>query len=301
LPTVLPGGTGRWLFLAVVQGRHDHPSSRPAVTRSLPPRPAGGAWIILLSLGVATAAAYYFSSRQEKLYRASADVYLNTQNLAYALSNVTLPSVDPARLVATQADVATTPVIAEGAIRLAKVHGRTADDLLKNSSVGTKVNADLLTFSVSDRSPAVASRLATAYARAYTNYRLAFDTRSIVSARRQVERQLKKMQATGAGASTLYATLAANDQQLQTMEALQGSNTALLRAAGDAHQIQPRPGTTGFSPSTRAGLRPRPGARIIGAEAEMVQPRLSDRYPDLLRHLQRQYLEKAPPISARRC
>ena len=54
----------------------------------------GGAWIILLSLGVTTAAAYYFSSRQEKLYRASADVYLNTQNLAYALSNVTLPSVD---------------------------------------------------------------------------------------------------------------------------------------------------------------------------------------------------------------
>lgn len=202
----------------------------------------GGAWIILLSLGVTTAAAYYFSSRQEKLYRASADVYLNTQNLAYALSNVTLPSVDPARVVATQADVARTPAVAEGAIRLAKVHGRSADDLLANSSVDTKLDADLLTFSVSDRSPAVASRLTTAYARAYTNYRLAFDTRSIVSARRQVERQLQKMKTTGGGASTtLYATLAEKVQQLRTMELLQGSNAALLRAAGDAHQIQPRP------------------------------------------------------------
>jgi capsular exopolysaccharide synthesis family protein len=200
-----------------------------------------GAWIVLLVTAVATAAAYFVSQRQEKLYQASADVFLGTQNLGATLENVAQPYVDPARASQTQAEIARVPAVAQRALAAAGVTNRTPTALLDESSVSASPDSDLLTFTVTDREPDIAIRLASAYARAYTNYRHQLDTASLVSARREVEKRLEELKATGAERSAPYANLLDKDQQLRTMELLQGSNVLLSRAATAADQVQPKP------------------------------------------------------------
>jgi capsular exopolysaccharide synthesis family protein len=208
-----------------------------------------GFWIILVTAGLATAAAVYLSMRQTPLYSSSADVFLNTQNLAAVLSNVQIPSTDPTRVAETQAALARGPDVAKEAIAISGVPGRTADGLIRNSSVTARSNADLLTFSVTDRHPAFAVALATSYAKAYTNYRRGLDTGRVVQARQELEQQLAQLAARGQRDSTLYQDLADKLQQLRTMELLQGSNAQLVRQAASAEKVQPRPtrnGVLGF-------------------------------------------------------
>ena len=200
-----------------------------------------GVWIVLFTVAIATAAAVYVSSRQTRLYSSSADVFLSTQNLASELSSVPAPSVDPAREAATQADLARTPLVAQRALAMAGLSGRSAIEFLKNSSVTTASDADILTFSVTDRSPQVAERLAEDYATAYTQYRHQLDTAAITTARDGIARQLAQLRRAGDQDSSLYASLVEKDQQLSTLQVLQGSNALLVRSAGPASQVQPRP------------------------------------------------------------
>lgn len=204
-----------------------------------------GWWIIALCVALTTSVAVYASKRQTALYKSSADVFLSTQNLAATLSNVQAPSTDPVRAAATQADLARTPAVAKRALRLAQLESRTAGSLLSNSSVSSASNADILTFSVTDHSPQIAERLAGAYATAYTEYRRKLDTAAIVGARSEIQAQLAKLKAAGDQQGAVYANLFEKDQQLRTMQALQGSNALLVRAASGATQTQPKPTRNG--------------------------------------------------------
>ena len=65
----------------------------------------------------------------------------------------------------------------------ARIKGLTPVELLGKSSVSAKSDADVLVFTVSDRHPSVARRLATQYARAYVSYRADLDTAAITRAR----------------------------------------------------------------------------------------------------------------------
>ena len=205
-----------------------------------------GAWIVVLLTVLGAAGATYLSARKEKLYSASADVFLSSQNLGYALSNVAPPYLDPVREGQTQADLAQTRAVAAHALVSTGIRGRTAAQVLGETTVTNASNADLLTFSVTDSSPIYASRLATAYARAYTNYRRALDTKSLISARDEVQRRLDELKAASQETSTLYASLADKYQQLRTLEVLQGSNVLLVRPSRGAAQIQPQPKRNGI-------------------------------------------------------
>lgn len=205
-----------------------------------------GVWVALLCVGLGATSAVLLSLQQQKLYRASADVFLDTQDIAVALSNVQLPYIDPERAIATQADLARTPAVAEQAVRLARVRGRTADELIGNSTVDTTANADLLSFSVTDPDRRVAAALATAYAKAYTNYRRLLDTKSLVRARRDIEQRIDELKAEGQRRSALYVSLVQTNQRLRTLELLRGSNAALIRTAKSAAQIQPKPQRNGI-------------------------------------------------------
>ncbi len=205
-----------------------------------------GLWIVVLTTAAMTALAVYLSARQPKLFEASADVFLNTQNLAASLSDIQPPYVDPVRAAETQARLARGPAVAARAIRDGRISGRTGADLLGQSSVATTPNADLLTFSVTDGDPAMATRLATAYANAYTDYRHELDTRSLVQAREEIERRMTELRAEGGQGSQLYTSLADKDQRLRTTELLQTSNASVVRAANDAAQIQPQPRRNGI-------------------------------------------------------
>lgn len=201
-----------------------------------------GALVVIGTAIVVTGIAVASSLSQEKLYEASADVFLSgARNLPSNLAELQVYNLDPERAGNTQANLARVPEVARTALRKAKVRGRTPKDLLGSSTVTTKPKADILTFTVTDPDRDLANRLATAYANAFTGYRREIDTSSIVDARRQIEQRLRALEASRNTRGRLYEDLATKDQQLRTAEALQGSNAALVRAGQGAEQVQPKP------------------------------------------------------------
>jgi tyrosine-protein kinase len=205
-----------------------------------------GLWIIVLTVALTMLAALFISLREAKLYQSSADVFLGTPNFAATLSNVQLPAQDPVRQAATQADLARTPSVAARALSLTHLSDRSPGALLSSSSVSSDPNADILTFTVKDRRPRVAERLAGAYATAYTQYRRRLDTLSIGRARTQIAKRIAELRASGEQGSTAYDNLIQKDQDLSTLAALQGSNALLVRSASAAAQIQPKPVRNGI-------------------------------------------------------
>ena len=198
-----------------------------------------GAWLIVLTTVVVAGLAVYLSHRQTRLYESSADVFLNTQNLAASLSNIQPIYVDPQRAAETQASLARVPTVADRAVRAAGIRGRSGSELLAESSVTPAPSADLLTFSVTDESRPLAVKLATAYAKAYTDYRRQLDTTSFIQARQEIDKRISQLRASGDQRSAIYASLVEKDEQLRTSELLQNSNAALVRqASGAAQELQ---------------------------------------------------------------
>jgi len=205
-------------------------------------------WLVLLGVVVVPAVAVALSLRQQPRYEATAEVLLSRQNLAALLNNLPDQSLsgDPARLAQTQADLARVPQVARRALTLAHVRGITPSELLDESSVSAKTDADLLVFSVEHRFPSLATRLATAYARAYIQYRGEVDTAALTRARRGLNTRIAALEASGDRASALYASLVDKEQQLATMQALQTANASLVKPAQHASKTQPRPVRNGI-------------------------------------------------------
>jgi succinoglycan biosynthesis transport protein ExoP len=197
-------------------------------------------WIILQAVVLVPLAAVAFSLRQPNLYQASSQVLLSNQNLASALTGTqqsTGVSLQADRVAQTQADLARVPQVANATLTAVGLH-RSPAELLSHSSVAAKQNADLLQFSVTDHDPALAARLATAYAGQFVRYRQQLDTASLQRARSEVQ---QKIDALTEQRGPLYQSLVEKDQQLATMEALQTSNASVVQNAQDAAQVQPRP------------------------------------------------------------
>src|SRR5438552_19202261 len=76
-------------------------------------------WIILQAVVLVPAAAVAFSLHQQKLYQASAQVLLSSQNLAAQLTGTqsTGMNLQPDRIAQTQADVARVPEVAKRVLR----------------------------------------------------------------------------------------------------------------------------------------------------------------------------------------
>lgn len=198
-------------------------------------------WIVLQAIVIAPLVAVLFSLRQEHLYRASAEVLINTKDLSVLLvggGGGTFRTAE--RIADTEANLAQVPDVAIRTLRAAGVKDRTPAEFLARSSVKPKPDADLLTFSVTDPIPALAARLATAYARAFTAYRTALDTGTLQRARREVASQLKQLELIGQKDSPLYLSLLNKEQLIRTMETLQTPNI-VIRTASNAPQVQPTP------------------------------------------------------------
>jgi Mrp family chromosome partitioning ATPase/capsular polysaccharide biosynthesis protein len=201
-------------------------------------------WIVLLAAVLVPLSAALVTHQQPPRYEASADVLLNRQSLAATLNGSQDPNLlqDPDRLGKTQAALARVPTLAENVLRATGFTNRTPGGFLASSSVAAVAGTDvLLSFSVSDRSPTVAERLATAYATQYTLYRRQLDTDALDAARQQIQTRIQQLRASGLSTgSSLYATLVDKEQALRTLEALQGSNASVVKPADGANQTQPR-------------------------------------------------------------
>ena len=199
-------------------------------------------WIVLLATVLVPAAALVASQLQSDLYEAHAQVLLSRQSLANTLAGTTDPTIfqDAERVVQTQAKLAEVPAVAEQTVAAVPSARMTATELLQSSSVQPEPNVDLLDFGVRHPDAAVASRLASAYAREYTRYRTSVETRALVRARDEVRGRIRELRAIGATGAVLDDLLA-KEQQLVTLETLQTGNASVVQAAGEAEQVQPRP------------------------------------------------------------
>lgn len=205
-----------------------------------------GAWIVLLIGVLVTGAAVGISVRQEALYRASADVFLGSESLSSNLTQSVDGARDPERDIKTQAQLARVPAVAERAVAEANPD-QGPQNLLDNSSVTSSGQADILTFSVTAPGRQLATRSATAYAEAYTDYRRSIDTSALVEARERIEAQLAELREAGVSrTSRLYSTFEARRGELRTAEALRGSKALLVRPASIPSQIQPKPVRNGI-------------------------------------------------------
>lgn len=200
-------------------------------------------WLVVQAVLLVPAAAVALSLRQDERYQASAEVLLSRQNLAATLTGTDDPnqSAQAERVAQTQADLARVPTVAGRVLEATGLADRTASDFLADSSASPKANSDLLVLSVTDRDPRLASRLATEYARQFTIYRRELDTRALQRARSDLQERLAEVEETRGTNSPLYESLIDKEQQLATLEALQTTNAFVVRPAGTAKQVQPRP------------------------------------------------------------
>lgn len=199
-------------------------------------------WIFLQAVLIVPVVAVALALREPPVYQASAEVLLNRQSLATQLFNINDPAAwDPSRIAKTQASIARVPEVARRALAAAGITDRDASDLLGRSSVSPKEETDLLVFSVSDSNPELATRLATEYARQYTEYRNEIESESLRGALEEVRAEMAALEDSGQAGSATYKSLADKEEQLHAMEALQTSRAVLVRPAGGAGQIAPQP------------------------------------------------------------
>ena len=127
--------------------------------------------ILLQAVVLVPLVAVLASLMQEPRYAASSLALVNRQSLAATLTGAQDTNLlqDPELLGRTQAQIAHVPALAERVLRKAGVPNRSPSEFLASSSVKPVPLTDVvLSFTVSDRFPQVAERLATAYAQEYT-------------------------------------------------------------------------------------------------------------------------------------
>jgi tyrosine-protein kinase len=214
-------------------------------------------WVVLQLALLVPLAAIAFSLHQQKRYEASADVLLNSENLAATVPGTpsTGLSQEPERITQTQARVARMPEVVRGALGQVSGTGLTVTDLLGDSSVSSSPASDILTFSVTSSDRTLTGQLANAYAQAYVGYRQQLYAGSIQRALDDVEERLRQLdrlgaslESTGRGASlgaltsygSVYASLVDRQQMLESVQALQPSVASVLEQADGAALTQPK-------------------------------------------------------------
>src|SRR3954451_23523001 len=147
--------------------------------------------IIFVTAFVVAAIAYGISLTQSKQYEASADVFVASNALQSTVGNTPILSTDPDRVLATQAQVARTPDVADIATTSANVPAVSSNTLLDDSTVTPGAGEDILTFTVTSGDQQAAEKLANAYASAYIQYRHKLDTAAAVHAKKQVDKRIQ--------------------------------------------------------------------------------------------------------------
>lgn len=233
--------------------------------------------LVLAAMVVVPLAAIVFSLMQSVRYSATARVLLNPQSLSStpgSTSPTPAPLDPPDRIADTQAELARVSTVVHHVLRNSRFTTvMSVQQFLASSSVSADPNSDLLAFTATAGTSAAAQALATAYANAFTAYRRALDTAPLRQARSELQQRLATLQAEGRRRSSLYTSLQAKDEGLQSLEALQTSNATVVQQATTAARVQPmttRNAVLGVGVGLLLGvalafLRQAIGARVVTA------------------------------------
>jgi succinoglycan biosynthesis transport protein ExoP len=199
-------------------------------------------WIVIGLPLVAALTAYMLTALQSPLYKANAQVRINTTNIVAAVTGVSTGTAfgDPTRFLATQANVARDRKLAELVVEKAGVPGMTVDKFLGESSAAPQTDADVLDLAVTDPSAGTATRLATTYAEQFKAYAIELQTAEINTTLAAVEKQLGPLRAAGATTSPKFQELSTQESLLIAVgKGLAGNITA--SPAEGASKVRPRP------------------------------------------------------------
>ena len=197
--------------------------------------------IVLIPLVLVPLVATLLGLQQPPTFRSSSEVLVSRKDLGSALGvGFSDGYVDPERATETQAILARSPKVAQAAVTASRIDGLTAQGLLDISAVEPRGNADVLRFTVDYGDPGSVAALATAYAEAFADYRLALDTATVADARKDLERTLATLRRKGSAATPLYRSIAQKAQDLRTIELLQ-SRPAIVRVASTGEKVAPTP------------------------------------------------------------
>ena len=118
----------------------------------------------------------------------------------------------------------------------------TTADVLGSIGVFAVPNSDFLRFQATSTDPQLAPVLATEYAKQYTLYRRKLDTDAAAQALRDLQARIANLRTSPGAASRAAALdLQSKSDQLQTYMTLTRANAVLVREAGPAAKIRPRP------------------------------------------------------------
>ena len=200
-------------------------------------------WLILATTLIVPLTAYVVSAQQTKIYRAEAEVLLNLQDIGAVITGLPTQSAtfdDPTRYARTQAQLARVPSVRQAAVEKVEGGGVDAAELADIATVSENRDSDILSFAVEHGDPRVAQLLATAYARAFTAYKLESGTASLARARVEIQGRLSELRRAALSGTETYRELVGQAQNLRTLELLLTPAT-VIRLADDAEQIEPTP------------------------------------------------------------
>jgi polysaccharide biosynthesis transport protein len=196
-------------------------------------------WTFLVTFLLVPIAAVALSLKQTPVYEATADVLLKPP-IASDIGGVQTGTVDPARFAETQALLARVPDVAEAALRKVPGADLTVEEFLKNSGVVQTPGGDYLTFTFKSSNPGLATALATAYAKAFTQYSLDNNLQRYRDHLQDVGRQIDELTAAGDTHSRAYKDLAEDQRVLTAQVDYPDATAQVVRDADKSFKIAPR-------------------------------------------------------------
>jgi capsular exopolysaccharide synthesis family protein len=192
-------------------------------------------WTFMAVLLLVPFVAVALSLRQTPVYESTADVLL-TPPTASDIGGVQQGNVDPARFAETQALIARIPDVLTPALNSVPQAELTLEQFRKDSGVVQTPGSDLLTFTFKESNPTLASKLATAYADAFTQYKAKKDLAPYEQQLTEVRDQLAETDTH----SVAYRTLIDKEQALSAYLAAPVVSATVVREAGKAVKVEPR-------------------------------------------------------------
>ena len=199
-------------------------------------------WLpMLIAFAIPIAIALVIALHATKQYSGTALVVINRQSLADELTganNPTASASDFLNIINTYADAAHSTQVANRVAAAVPSAHLTGAELLSNSTVTARQDADIVQFTVTSPNPAMALTLAHAYANQFVRYEERLATTSIDAALRQVDGRLAAAKRNND--RTLASSLSDRDEQLRTLATLQTANNYVVSPTTTASVTSPR-------------------------------------------------------------